>query len=151
MVRSTPDELEQGSRGDRLTVRMRYIPSNITYYNTLVELWNTWYNDWVYADFPRLIVRYEDALFNPKFLTKTICHCAGGVMKQDKDFKHVVGAAKTMPIHKGSNGLEQALLRYSNSTVRKEQYFKEDIDYALQHLDLNLMKFFHYNYITNDE
>jgi len=151
LIRSTPDELKQGSRGDHLRVRMRYIPSNITYYNTLVELWNTWYNDWVYADFPRLIVRYEDVLFNPKYLTKTICHCAGGVMKQDKEFKHVVGAAKTMPIHRGSNGLEQALLRYGNSTVRKEQYVKEDIDYALQHLDPNLMKFFHYNYITNDE
>jgi len=149
LVPSTTEEKKNHPNDPSLRVRMKYIKSNITYYDSLVELWNTWYNDWVYVDFPRLIVRYEDLLFHAEYLTKQVCKCAGGVMNK-RAFKQIAGAAKTLPIHKGSSGLLESLLRYSNSTVRKEQYWKDDIEYARKHLNSEIMNFFHYEHITSD-
>lgn len=80
------------------------------HYDSLVHLWSDWYNDYLNATYPRLIVRYEDLLFNLEPIINTICKCAGGKMDKKKTGKFVTeaDAAKNEPIHKGSSGLKEA-------------------------------------------
>ena len=56
-------------------------------------------------------------------------------------------AAKNEPIHAGSSGLKEALFRYSDKNMRKHLYKKDDVMYATQYLDKNLMDIFNYHHI----
>ena len=50
-------------------------------YTSIVDMWREWNQAYVDVDFPRLMVRYEDLLFNSQETTKEVCECAGGTMK----------------------------------------------------------------------
>jgi len=149
LVPMTPYEKGFHPGANSLPVRLRYISTNTTYYDSLVHLWNSWYTDWLQIkDFPKLIIRYEDLLFNLESVITTVCTCAGGKMRET--FKTEDGSAKNMPgmaMHSGSSGLKDALLRYSNDTIRKHGYWKEDIDFAKLHLDETLMNTFGYHHL----
>ena len=47
-------------------------------YNSLVDMWNTFYNDYINAEFPHIIVRYEDLLLYADDIIPQLCSCAGG-------------------------------------------------------------------------
>ena len=50
-------------------------------YTSIVDMWREWNQAYVDVDFPRLMVRYEDLLFNSQETTREVCECAGGTMK----------------------------------------------------------------------
>lgn len=62
-------------------------------YDSLVHLWNEWYNQWLHAtDFPRLMVRFEDLLFHAEETVSKVCACGGGTMRPK--FRYVEESAK---------------------------------------------------------
>ena len=117
-------------------------------YDTLIGLWNDWYNE--YEDqvdnFPLAYVRFEDLLFHAEHVVTSLCSCVGGQMILHKGkFKYVEESAKpNRGVHAGASDLVSAILRYGNPELRLEGWTKEDLDYAKQHLDQNLMD--RYNY-----
>ena len=67
-------------------------------YDSLAHFWNDWYQEyWKVVDFPFLMVRHEDLIFHAENITTEICICAGGVIRPDRPFFHVVKSAK--PTH----------------------------------------------------
>ncbi|CAM9258168.1 unnamed protein product, partial [Chrysoparadoxa australica] len=65
---------------------------NIIEYDSLVDVWNTWYEEWLDAQFPRLMVRFEDLLFHQEEMVREICTCSGGSMIEE--FQAVAEQAK---------------------------------------------------------
>lgn len=52
-------------------------------FDSLAHVWNQWYKEYVEADFPRLIVRFEDLIFHTEEVLHEIHDCAGAEWKQD--------------------------------------------------------------------
>jgi hypothetical protein len=115
-------------------------------HDSLVHFWNEWYGDYLAADFPRLIVRFEDVIFHPKEITQAVCECAGGKLKQ-RGFKYVVESAKKGDAHgTDKTSYTDALIKYGRETGRYKGMRPEDLEYAKQQLDPRLMEWFNYRY-----
>jgi hypothetical protein len=65
-------------------------PETTATFDSMVHFWSTWYNEYLQADYPRLMVRFEDLIFHQRQLISTICECVGAVAKQEH-FSYVVG------------------------------------------------------------
>ena len=122
-------------------------PKNKTFvkYDSLVELWNRWYTEWKEAEFPRLMVRFEDLLFHAEETIFQICDCAGGTMRSRFRYEEDSAKGDHGP-HAGSAGFLASLVTYGNSTKRMVDVLKDEADYqfAKENLDETLMKEFGY-------
>lgn len=114
---------------------------------TLVEFWNDWYKAYVEAPFPRLIVRFEDVVFHPKQITKTVCECAGGILDPSRPFRYIVDSAKKGAAHgTEKTSYVDALIKYGTEEGRYKGFEPEDLEYAREQLDPDLMRLFGYSY-----
>ena len=125
-------------------VTLRYKQDWVTY-SSMVDLWNTWYNDYVYqVNFPRLIIRFEDILFNIETIVSEICECVGGEM--EPQFQYTTESAKEADYgHKGSSNLLQSIIKYGNTKNRFKDFTEEDKNFAMENLENSLMEDFHYS------
>jgi hypothetical protein len=128
-------------------VEVRDNKERVRSHNSLAHFWNDWYNEYAKATFPRIIVRLEDLIFHTKEVTTTVCRCAGGEMKK-QDFVYIVESAK---YGRGGHGAQSkqtsyidAIVRYGKDTGRLSGLTPEDIEFARNTLDRELMKFFGY-------
>lgn len=115
-------------------------------YNSLGDLWADWYNEYLLADFPRLLVRYEDLLFFPDQVMKVIAECIG---------KELTQPTRTMLHTDGDNGSEgmadliHALAKHGTTKGRTSyQLSRQDLDYA-QITMADLMDWFGYQTIVS--
>jgi hypothetical protein len=118
-------------------------------HDSILHHWNDYYNEYLNADFPRLLVRYEDLLFHPKELTKSVCECAGGSMRRDDNFIFIVDTAKKGDAAHGSmsarTGYVDAMIKYGSEEKRYGKYVaKRDLEYIRDHVDTNLMTLLSY-------
>jgi hypothetical protein len=114
---------------------------------SLVEFWNDWYKSYAEASFPRLIVRFEDVVFHPKQITKTVCECAGGQLDPDRPFHFIVDSAKKGAAHgTEKTSYVDALIKYGTEEGRYKGFDADDLEYAREHLDPDLMRLFGYRY-----
>lgn len=116
---------------------------------SVAHFWSQWYNEYKEANYPRLIVRFEDLIFHPQELLSTVCACAGAVPKPDEDgitaFRYVVGEGKWgSSVHKGSSNLISAMIRYGTDSGRLHSLTMDDLNYAHEHLDPELLRIFQY-------
>ena len=125
-------------------VKIRY--SDFTrLHDSMIHHWNEWYNHYLNADWPRLLVRYEDLLFFPKQTVTQVCECAGGQMN-DK-FGYLVESAKRGAVHGAQRtGYMDAIIKYGHQEDRWNNMTSADLVFARQTLDANLMKLFAYHY-----
>eukprot|EP00571_Detonula_confervacea_P005772 CAMPEP_0172327566 /NCGR_PEP_ID=MMETSP1058-20130122/59901_1 /TAXON_ID=83371 /ORGANISM="Detonula confervacea, Strain CCMP 353" /LENGTH=452 /DNA_ID=CAMNT_0013044647 /DNA_START=153 /DNA_END=1511 /DNA_ORIENTATION=- len=141
--------------------------SGTTHHKSLGHLWNDWYGEYIYnenaaknnektdAQFPRLVIRFEDIIYYPYEVTKQICTCAGGVLghrQDDKDvaddtFHYVVRSAKAGVGHGPAsqrNGLIDSWTKYGNGDP-KDAYSEEEVQIAKGVLDSFIMDTFGYS------
>lgn len=137
--------------GKNIPVRLDYGGDHslpITSYDSLAHLWSEWYRQYVEdADYPRLIVRYEDLMYYPKQLIPQVCACAGGVPMED-EFTYLVDSAKWGPGHgreETRTSLITAMIKYGNAEKRLRGYTDEDLQLAHVGLSEDLMNLFQYN------
>jgi len=119
-----------------------------TNHDSLAHLWNDWNRDYYDADFPRLMVRFEDVLFFAKNVTAQACACMGGTLLPK--FQHIRKSAKKGKVHgQDKTTLLDSLLRYGPNHA-KEQWLKgmtpEDLTFAKQVLDHEIMDTFGYEH-----
>jgi hypothetical protein len=112
-------------------------------YTSLIDFWNTWYGEWHDAEFPRLMIRFEDLLFHAEETITKICECGGGQMK--KEFRYLEKSAKGTT----GNGLSSSLATYGNSMLRMNDILKwdKDVEYFNEHVSAELMDLFGYAYL----
>jgi hypothetical protein len=118
-------------------------------FDSLAHLWSEWYRQYFDADYPRLMVRFEDLQFNVKEMIDLVCQCAGAEPRNDGKFTYVVDSGKWGPGHKGNQtNLISAMVKYGTDKKRFSGMTKEDLIYASEHLDPELMQIFQYEMPT---
>jgi hypothetical protein len=109
--------------------------------------WNDWNLQYADAKWPRLMVRFEDLVFFPKQVTRTVCECAGGELNKEP-FHYVTESAKHGTSAHGKLSVRttyvDALVKYGTERGRYDGYEPGDLRYAARHLDRELMRLFHY-------
>lgn len=121
---------------------------NLEHYETLLGLWNEWYNEYEgqKEEYPLAYVRFEDILFNAKHVVEEVCSCVGGFSINKGKFNYLEDSAKPdRGTHAGANGLVSSIIRYGNPKMRLEGWTKLDYDYAQEHLDQRLMHKYGYS------
>lgn len=119
---------------------------------SLVHFYNDFYNDYIDAKFPRLIVRMEDLMFHPAAVTRSVCECAGGKLKDEDKFHYVVSSAKKGAAHGAhKTSYTDALRKYGTETTRYHALSANDLAYANEQLDPNVMEWFGYKYYQGDD
>ena len=138
------------------SVVIKYTPQTTVEYESLVGLWNDWYNNYlaighdnnndpINSDFPRLMIRFEDILFHTEEVITQVCKCGGGTLINNKNGIVLDGGNAKAAHHNGSNGLLGAMLRYGKHEKRIENFTKGDVSYAKDTLDKGLMDLFGYS------
>jgi len=122
-------------------------------HDSILHLWNDWYTEYRTANFPHLMVRFEDLVFHPEEVTKQVCHCAGGEMRKDGRFIYIVDSAKKGKAAHGKNrtGYVDAIVKYGSAARRYDGYrYKEDLEYIRDNVDPQLMDIMQYPAIDPD-
>mmetsp|Transcript_43352 Transcript_43352/g.104772 ORF Transcript_43352/g.104772 Transcript_43352/m.104772 type:complete len:510 (+) Transcript_43352:151-1680(+) len=122
-------------------------------HDSILHLWNDWYTEYRTANFPHLIVRFEDLVFHPQEVTKQVCECAGGSMRNDGRFIYIVDSAKKGKAAHGKNrtGYVDAIIKYGSAARRYDGYqYKEDLEYIRDNVDPGLMEVMQYPGIDPD-
>jgi hypothetical protein len=110
------------------------------HWESLVDLWNDWYRQYLEADFPRLIVRFEDMLYQAPAVTQKISDCMG-VDFNAETFKYQTKSAKG---HGSQTDFLHAVIKSGSETARKKGMTVADLRFTAQHLDVDLMRIFQY-------
>lgn len=63
-------------------------------WHSLAHVWNQWYREYYEADFPRLMIRFEDLLFHTKTVMNEIRECVGAQWKKP-EFVYRTAPAKS--------------------------------------------------------
>jgi len=143
---------------DRVTLRKKLegtngtFPVDVTFtfagnlsahWDSLAHFYNDWYQQYIRADFPRLIVRYEDMLlYGPKILGK-IAECVGSTTPSE--FSYLLDRAKK---HGSRSGFVDAVFKSGNSALRLKGLTTEDLAYTRTHIDADLLRLMHYTLPT---
>jgi hypothetical protein len=121
-------------------VKQRIYENYTQDYDSLADMWSKW-NLFYYqeADFPRLIVRFEDTLFHLEAVMKQISDCIG--MPLHEPFQYSLSRSKPS---KRSNDFITAMAKYGRDDGRYDGFTKKERRYLQKALDPDLMKTFHY-------
>jgi hypothetical protein len=133
-------------------VRILHAKDNVQEHLSLAHYYSEWYEDYFKADYPRIIVRFEDLLFYGEKVTRTVCKCGGGVPRPDNRrsgyFTHVSESAKKGATAHGARAertnLVGALIKYGSFANRTNSMTKDDLIAARRHLDPKIMEAFGY-------
>ncbi len=118
-------------------------------YESLPDLWSTWYTDYLHThDFPRLMIRYEDLLFYPKEVVTAVCECGGGKVWSSQGGIHHIEESAKKEHYKNSApvGIVSAIKRYGKEDHRSDTMTGEDLAYAKDAISSELMDVFHYSH-----
>lgn len=113
-------------------------------YESLLNLWSTWYGAYWDSDMPRLMVRYEDLLFEPQQTLERVCDCVGGRLKTGADFDPIAEPAKKGKSHGNGVSRAAALQRYASEATRYALLDARDLAYFQTAADPRLVAAFHY-------
>ena len=114
-------------------------------FKSLAHYWGEWYKQYLEADYPRLIVRFEDIQFHAKELIETVCQCAGAVPRHDDAiFRYVVDSAKWGAAHKSSTNMISAMVKYGSDEQRFTGMSEADFLVAKEVFTPELMELFGY-------
>lgn len=108
-------------------------------YESLASMWSQWNRAYFEADFPRLIVRFEDVLFNAERVMNSVAECAGLSVRHP--YRAMLRPSKG---HGDSSGLLSAMLKYGTDKGWSTGFLPADLEYSKTALDKDLMSLFHY-------
>lgn len=94
-------------------------------------------------------MRIEDLVFHPEEVTRAVCECAGGSMREDGTFKYIVNSAKKGEHAHGKErtGFIDAIIKYGSDERRYESYkFSSDLEYIRDNVDSELMSLLGYSH-----
>ena len=128
---------------DMIKLNIKYKPP--AEFKSLAHYWGEWYKQYLEADYPRLIVRFEDIQFHAKELIETVCQCAGAVPRNDDAiFRFVVDSAKWGAAHKSSTNMISAMVKYGSDKKRFTGMTEADFLVANEVFTPEIMELFGY-------
>jgi len=97
------------------------------------------YLQYLKADYPRLMIRFEDVLYRQEDVIRKIRECIGA--DTNKSFVFRTSSPKW---HGDPTDFVRALEKYATESLRCRGLNNDDRRYASEHLDPQLMRIFHY-------
>jgi hypothetical protein len=129
---------------NQFNVSVYFDKNQILHWDSLVHLYNDWYRQYlVEADYPRLLVRFEDVLLHAPAIVRQIADCAGAEVSTD--FAYQITSAKQ---HGSHTTFVKAVLKSGNASARLHNLTADDLAYAAKHLDAELLTAMHYSVPT---
>lgn len=132
--------------GTGFGVQVQYTPF-FRHFPSLAHMWSFWHREYYEADFPRLMIRFEDLLLRPQVILEHIQECVQAEWTDDK-VSFVTEAVKESEYfrkYKEQSGMVSGLVKYGQDNGRRTYSMQpQDIDFAEQALDAELMELFHY-------
>ena len=125
-------------------------------WSSLANEWSEWYREYYDADFPRLMIRFEDLVFRTPQVLDVIRACVEAEWKE-KQVVFVTQPVKTTQYFerfKAQSGMVSAMIRYGQDHEgrRRLQHMDEDDRrLAKEQLDEELMRVFGYKHPDEDE
>jgi hypothetical protein len=110
-------------------------------WDSLIHLWNDWYESYYHVDYPRLMIRFEDVLFHGKEVMDMVCKCAGA--QQPSRFTYLVDEAKWDHKH-AQNNMVSAMVKYGTDSRRYQNMTREDLEFTHAALNHDLINVFGY-------
>lgn len=110
---------------------------------SLVHLYSAWYRQYLEADYPHVIVRFEDMLWHAETVLQHIADCLGTVVAED--IAHQTLSAKA---HGSGTDFLKAIIKSGNRTLRERNLTDQDKAYAAIHLDHELMEIMNYKILS---
>mmetsp|Transcript_18259 Transcript_18259/g.37660 ORF Transcript_18259/g.37660 Transcript_18259/m.37660 type:complete len:468 (+) Transcript_18259:78-1481(+) len=146
------DAVDDKSKEKLVPVDVEYAKDNEHKHLSLAHFYSEWYGEYFDADFPRIMVRFEDLLFHGEEVIRTLCDCGGGVPRMDNgrsgSFAHMSESAKAGATAHGPmaarTNLVGALIRYGSFANRTATMTHEDLIAARRHFDPKIMEAFGY-------
>lgn len=139
-------------------VHIKYGEGNVQELLSLAHYYSEWYEEYMKADFPRIMVRFEDLFFHGEDVTRAMCNCGGGVPRPDNwqsgQFTHDVSESAKKGVHahgdiaKRTNHLVGALIKYGSFANRTNSMTIEDLVAARRYHDPEIMKASGYRHPT---
>eukprot|EP00529_Nitzschia_sp_RCC80_P020478 CAMPEP_0113467018 /NCGR_PEP_ID=MMETSP0014_2-20120614/14589_1 /TAXON_ID=2857 /ORGANISM="Nitzschia sp." /LENGTH=382 /DNA_ID=CAMNT_0000359295 /DNA_START=427 /DNA_END=1575 /DNA_ORIENTATION=+ /assembly_acc=CAM_ASM_000159 len=115
------------------------------WFDSLAHFWAQYYAEYLDADYPRLLVRFEDIHFHVKELIDRVCQCAGGVARHPEGgFKYILGSAKWGGTHTSKTNMVTAMIKYGSNKNRFKGMSGEDMEFAATVFNARLMNLFQY-------
>mmetsp|Transcript_19171 Transcript_19171/g.24668 ORF Transcript_19171/g.24668 Transcript_19171/m.24668 type:complete len:419 (-) Transcript_19171:301-1557(-) len=120
-------------------------------WDSLVNVWSEWYGEYYDADFPRLMIRFEDVLFHTPKVMDTIRECVGGSWANDGFIYQTAsskGGKKYFEDIKPQSSMISAIIKYGqdNSHRRTRNMTTADLKFTRKVLDQRLLNAFHYKH-----
>ena len=109
---------------------MRYQPTKPSFYDSLPHFWRAWNGEYLNSTAPRLLIRFEDLLWNSEETIRKVCACVGG--RPLRRFSQAHGVSKDARLgHVGPvNDRAKALRLYGSEAERFRHYTREDLEYV---------------------
>jgi len=118
---------------------------NMHYHSkSLVHLWSEWYRQYLEVDYPVLLVRFEDLVFQPATVLREIADCVDGVLND-----RIVYQVSSSKLHGSGTDYTKAIIKTADTKARPNNMTAADLAFAEQHLDSELMELFHYHFPTS--
>jgi hypothetical protein len=111
-------------------------------FDSLADYWSEFNRLYLEADFPRIMVRYEDTIFHTEKVVEALRECVG-IPDDKRGFQYHTAAAKK---HGHSSDLATALRKYGTEKGRYDGLTADDLQYARKVFNNTLMDTFHYRY-----
>lgn len=114
-------------------VSVAFKKDRVKHYASLVDLWAEWHGEYLRAAWPRLLVRFEDLLFDPRSVVGAVCDCLGGALASEETFK-IDGQKKGKGTAFGhgadTHSRAQALALYGSLAKRLGPYAASDVAFV---------------------
>jgi hypothetical protein len=125
---------------DTFRVVVKFDEKNRVSFESLVHLWSEYYKQYLKADYPVLMIRFEDLIFQPETVLREIADCVGAKVKVPLSYQ-----LKTSKPHGSGTDFMKALIKTADAKARPHNMTVADLDFAREHLDTELMELFQYN------
>lgn len=127
---------------ESFAVTIKFDKQMVYHYTSLVHLWSEWYRQYLTADYPVLLIRFEDLVFQPVTVLREIADCVDGTLASEIQYQ-----VKSSKPHGSGTDYIKALIKTADTELRARNLTADDAEFARAHLDPDLMKLFHYNFL----
>jgi len=119
---------------------VKFEKSLIIHYKSLIDFYNQFYEQYMDATFPRLMVRFEDMLLQPTPVLEQIAECLGTALPK-RGVHHSVGSAKPHGSHTTWTG---ALIKTGDEERRVAQMLPADLEFVRRETSRRILDTFQY-------
>ena len=120
-------------------VKVIFDKDDVEFFDSLADLWSEWYDYYFKADYPRLIIRFEDMLLQAPAVMAKIAECVG--TQPRSPIVYQTGSAKA---HGSHTDFLKAILKSADWEKRKHALEPRDLEYAKTKLRPDLLEAFEY-------